>query len=210
MSTPLWILVAVTCGSMFLLVELALPTLGIAGITGTVLVGLGLYGLAHSGENWLPLLGIALATALAALLLTSSTPNPLWLGIALAALVGGGVGFGLLAGDNATVVGAFVSGGLAAVGYPHLHAATRRLVDRPDVVGLGSYLGRTATVTDWSGVRGTVVLDGTRWNARWFDRAVGPFPPVSPGQEVTVRDHDGLELLVGPTDTAAVMQEPHR
>src|SRR5207244_3019242 len=67
-SAP-FIVVALTVSAALLLIEVALPTFGVAGIGGFTLLGVGIVGLAHGDEPWWPLALIAVAVCLWAVLI---------------------------------------------------------------------------------------------------------------------------------------------
>ena len=166
-----------------------------AGIGGFSLLGVGVVGLAHGEEAWWPLVFIAVAVCLWAVLLArGSAPAPAQVSAAgLYAL--GSVGFGAAAGNTAAVaVGSAATIGLAA-GFPVLLRAALRLLERPPHVGMDALDGRTATVVQWDGGRGSVRLDGSLWNA-------AAEVPLLPGDEVVVVGHDRMVLWIIPAPVA--------
>jgi membrane protein implicated in regulation of membrane protease activity len=52
-----------------------------------------------------------------------------------------------------------------------------------------SYVGRTTTVSAWDGTTGTVVLDGSFWNAEGPEGLAGD-------DEVVVSGYEGMRLTV--------------
>jgi membrane-bound serine protease (ClpP class) len=173
----------------------ALPTFGVAGIGGLALLGAGVWGLVLGRQPWWPLVLIAVAVSLwAVLLVRRSARLSAQLGAAgLYAL--GSVGFGAAAGDAATMaVGAAATAGLAAT-FPVLRRAATRLLDEPPQVGMDALTGRAATVVQWDGDRGTVRLDGSLWNAA---AEVALFP----GDDVVVVGHDRMVLWIIPAPVA--------
>jgi len=167
----------------------------VAGIGGFTLLGVGIVGLAHGDEPWWPLALIAVAVCLWAVLIArGSAPASARLTAAgLYAL--GSVGFGAVAGSAAAVaVGAGAAVGLAA-GFPLLLQAAVRLLEQPPHVGMDALAGRTATVVQWDGERGTVRLDGSLWNAT-------AEVPLLPGDEVVVVGHDRMVLWIIPAPVA--------
>jgi membrane-bound serine protease (ClpP class) len=193
-SAP-FIVVALTVAAALLLVEVALPTFGVAGIGGFTLLGVGVVGLAHGDEPWWPLALIAVAVCLWAVLIArGSAPASARLTAAgLYAL--GSVGFGVAAGSAAAVaVGAGATIGLAA-GFPVLLRAAVRLLEQPPHVGMDALAGRSATVVQWDGERGTVRLDGSLWNA-------AAEVVLLPGDEVMVVGHDRMVLWIIPAPVA--------
>jgi membrane protein implicated in regulation of membrane protease activity len=190
-----FIVVDLTLAAALLLVEVALPTFGVAGIGGFGLLGVGVVGLAHGHEPWWPLAFIAVAVCLWAVLLArGSAPAPARVTAAgLYAL--GAVGFGAAAGNTAAVaVGGAATVGLAAA-FPVLLGAAVRLLEQPPHVGMDALGGRRATVVRWDGDRGTIRLDGSLWSA-------AAEVPLLPGDEVVVVGHDRMVLWIIPAPVA--------
>jgi membrane-bound ClpP family serine protease len=169
----------------------------VAGIGGFAMLWVGVDGLSHRDDVWAPLMLIAVAVGLWAVLLVrrSATPAGRLTAAGLYAL--GTIGYGATAGSvGAAAVGALATGGLSAA-FPALLGATRRLLEQPAQVGMEAYDGRTATVVswDWEARRGTVRLDGSLWNAT-------ADVPVRPGEEVLVIGHERMELRIIPAPVA--------
>src|SRR5688572_17162651 len=76
-----------------------------------------------------------------------------------------------------------------ALGFPALFDRAARLYDAPSPVGMESYVGRKAVVSAWEGHTGSVVLDGSFWNAEGPDRFVD-------GDEVVVTGYEGMRFTV--------------
>jgi membrane protein implicated in regulation of membrane protease activity len=173
----------------------ALPTFGVAGIGGFALLGAALYGLAQGDDPWGPLVFIAVAVSLWAVLIARRSAPPV-ARVTASGLYGlGSVGFGLVAGSpGAVAVGAAATAGLTA-GFPVLLRAATRLLERPSPVGMEALEGRAATVVRWDGGRGTVRLDGSLWNA-------GAEVALLPGDEVVVVGHEGMLLWIIPAPVA--------
>ena len=103
LNDPAFVVVSLTLASALLLIEIALPTFGIAGITGT---GLGIGGLivvARQHHPWWPLVLIALAVCLWAVLLVRRAAPPRAQALAVGLYELGGIGYGVLAHDAPTV-----------------------------------------------------------------------------------------------------------
>jgi membrane protein implicated in regulation of membrane protease activity len=193
LNDPSFVVVTLTLASALLLAEIALPTFGIAGITGTVLGAGGLTAAARQDHPWWPLVLIALAVCLwAVMVVRSSAP---FLGQALAAglYALGGIGYGLLAHDTPTVAVAAVAAGGLPAGFPSLLTATKRLLGERPQVGMDALIGRVATVERSDGLAGTVRLDGSLWTA-----TAGSSDLPGPGETVLVAGYDGMILLVTP------------
>src|SRR5581483_10771785 len=153
----------------------------------------GVEGVSERDETWAPLMLIAVAVCLWAVLLVRKTAAPSGLATAAGLYAVGTVGYGA-ATDS---VGAMLVGGLATAGlsaaFPVLLRQTQRLLDRPPQVGMEAFDGRRATVVSWNweANRGTVRLDGSLWNAI-------SDVPVREGDEVLVVGHERMELRVAP------------
>ena len=174
---------------------MALPTFGVAGIGGFSLLGAGIVGLSKGDDPWWPLMLIAVAVWLWAVLIARRSAPPA-ARVAAAGLYGAGaIGFGAGASSpGAVAVGAVATVGLAA-GFPVLLRAATRLLERKPHVGMEALEGRTASVVRWDGDRGTVRLDGSLWNA-------SAEVPLLPGDEVVVVGHDGMVLWIIPAPVA--------
>lgn len=157
----------------------------------------GVDGVSQRDETWAPLMLIAVAVGLWAVLLVRKSTSSTGRLSAAGLYAVGTIGYGAVTGSaGAMAVGAAATGGLSAA-FPLLLRATRRLLERPTLVGMEAYDGRRATVVtwDWEAGRGQVRLDGSLWNAT---AAV----PVRPGDEVLVVGHERMELRVVPAPVA--------
>jgi membrane protein implicated in regulation of membrane protease activity len=110
-------------------------------------------------------------------------------GVAVGIFTAGSLGFGVLAEDPTTIVLALVSAAGLAVGFPFLFDRAARLHDAPSPVGMASYVGRTARVSAWEETAGSVVLDGSFWNAE------GP-ADLAVDDDVVVTGYEGMRLTV--------------
>jgi membrane-bound ClpP family serine protease len=196
-DSPPVIVIAFTLSAALLLIEVALPTFGVAGIGGFAMLWVGVEGVSQRDETWAPLMLIAVAVCLWSVLLVRKTSAPSGLSTAAGLYAVGTVGYGAATGSVAAMaVGAAATAGLSAV-FPVLLRQTQRLLDQPPQVGMEAYEGRRATVVSWDGPanRGTVRLDGSLWNAT-------ANVPVREGDEVTVVGHERMELRIAPTSVA--------
>ncbi|MGH9021493.1 MAG: NfeD family protein [Acidimicrobiia bacterium] len=195
LDAPAFVIVALTLASALLLVEAALPTFGLAGLSGLALGVGGLVAVGRQGEAWWPLAFLAFAVCLwAVLLVRRSAPRRSQLA-ASGLYVMGGVGYGIGARDPAAIaVAAIATLGLSA-GFPPLFAATSRLLDGPAQMGMEALIGRLAMVERSEGTKGTVRLDGSLWTAT-ADPGFVSIP--QPGAAVTVTGSEGMVLRVGP------------
>ena len=161
------------------------------------MLGLGIRGVSMRDETWAPLMLIAVAVCLWAVLLVRRTGSATGLATAAVLYAVGTIGYGLVTGSaGAMGVGAMATAGLSA-GFPVLLRQTRRLLDQPPQVGMEAFEGRKAIVAswDWEANRGTVRLDGSLWNAT-------ADVPVQEGDEVLVVGHDRMELRIIPAPVA--------
>jgi len=181
-----------------LLIEVALPTFGIAGIGGFAMLWVAVDGISQRDEIWAPVMLIAVAVCLWAVLLVRKTASPSGLATAAGLYALGTVGYGAATGSvGAMGVGVVATAGLSA-GFPVLLRQIRRLLDdQPAQVGMEALEGRKATVVswDWEANRGTVRLDGSLWNAT-------ADVPVRDGDEVLIIGHERLELRIIPAPVA--------
>ena len=174
---------------------MALPTFGVAGIGGFALLGAGAVGLSHGDDPWWPLVFIAVAVCLWAVLIARRAAPPAAQVTAAGLYALGSIGFGAAAGSpGAVAVGGAATVGLAA-GFPLLLEAATRLLERRPHVGMEALEGRAATVVRWDGERGTVRLDGSLWNA-------SAEVALLPGDEVVVVGHEGMVLWIIPAPVA--------
>jgi membrane-bound ClpP family serine protease len=165
LDAPAVILLALCLGAAFLLIELALPTMGVAGSIAALLGIAGVVAIDRQDAQWWPLLGPAFGVVLAEVLI-ARRERSMWVeALGVAVFGAGAVGFGLLADSIGTAAfGLALTVGLAAA-FPMLHRAATRLLDRPDRVGMASLVGEHGRVVRWDGRAGTVELQGSLWNA---------------------------------------------
>ena len=157
----------------------------------------GVEGVSQRDETWAPLMLIAVAVCLWAVLLVRKSAAPSGLFTAAGLYAVGTIGYGAVTRSvGAVFVGAAATAGLWAV-FPLLLRQTHRLMDQPPQVGMEAFEGRRATVVswDWEANRGTVRLDGSLWNAI-------ANVPVREGDEVLVVGHERMELRIAPTSVA--------
>jgi membrane-bound ClpP family serine protease len=189
LDEPAIVLVLLSLAAILFVVEVALPTFGVAGSTSLVFVVGAVLGLGRPDVDWWPLLGPLGAVALWAVMVarrSRSVPEQ----VAAAVLfIGGGVAFGIVADDAATVAVAIVVGIVKALSFPRLHTAASTLLNRPAQVGMESLVGSTGEVVRWDGEAGTVRISGSLWNA-----AADARPAV--GDLVEVVGYSGMTVLV--------------
>lgn len=183
------VLVALTLSAALLLVEVALPTFGVAGLTSFFLAAVALTGAADRGTAWWPLLLVGAAVSVWAVLLAGQWSSPAYQIAAASLFAAGSVGYALLARDAAAVaLAAAGSVGLPGT-YRPLFRAAGRLRDMPPQLGMDALVGRGGTVTRWDNTSGTVRVDGSLWNASGSG-------PLQPGAEIVVVGHSGMTVDV--------------
>lgn len=197
LDQPAAVLVMLTLAAFLLVVEAALPTVGIAGTLGLVLSVGAIVGVDRQDATWWPLLGPAVAVV-AWCVMVARRERPVAGQVAAAVLFGGGsITFGVMADSTVTAV----VGGLAAVvlaaDFPWLHGAAQRLLERPTQVGMDSMLGASVEVVHWDGLTGTVRVHGSLWNAT-------SARPLAPGDRAAVVAFAGTTLEVGPPSAVSI------
>lgn len=188
-DAPAVVLVALTLAAALFLVEAALPTFGVAGLSGLVLLTVGLLAADDQGRPWWPLLFVAGAVCLWAVLLMTRSSAPTGQATAASLFAIGSLSYGVLAGDPTTIVLAVVGSVALPFGFGPLLGATTRLLDLPAQTGMAALVGRGGTVVDWSGRSGTVRVDGSLWDARCPTELVT-------GAEVVVTGHEEMTVNV--------------
>lgn len=185
------VLLALTLACALLVVELALPTSGIAGGAAVVLGAVGVVSLVEHDHRWWPLLLVGLAHGTWAGILLAWVPSRLGQVLAATAFAAGGSAYGILADDPAAVALAVGGAVLLALGFRPLQRAATTLLTLAPQHGMESLLDRRATVVRWAGRSGTVRLDGSLWSATSAE-------PLEPGTDVVVVDTVGMTVDVAP------------
>src|SRR5690349_1249085 len=162
---PAVVLLAVVLATVLVVGEFALPTLGIAGTAAAGLIVLAGYGISQNDLEWWPLSLSVIAIVLWCVMIARRQTSVVQQAVAVGTFTAGSLGFGVVEEDVTTIVLALLSAAGLAVGFPYLFDRAARLHDAPSSVGMGSYVGRTAKVSAWEGTIGSVVLDGSFWNA---------------------------------------------
>jgi len=197
------LLVAVTIATLAVIVEIALPTLGLAGAIALAASVLAIAGIGEQDATWWPLLGPVLAMIVWVAMIAMRRRTPVGELAAAAAFAAGGLGFAIANEDLASLLVTAAATALMALGFPRVHDAAVRLMQRPSDVGMEAFVGRFAVVDRWQGTAGVVVLDGTRWTAA----AALPLP-LAAGQVVTIVGTHGSTLAVADTSTAGQWPAP--
>jgi membrane-bound ClpP family serine protease len=165
LDEPAVVLLLLALAAALFVVEVALPTAGLAGTLAIVLAVTAVIAIDRQGAEWWPLLGPMIAVLLWVVMIARrSRTRPLE--IAAAVLFGAGsIAFGLLADSPGTAaIGALTAVALGAA-FPRLHDAACRLLEGPSKVGMDSLVGAHGVVAAWDGRAGTVIVQGSRWNA---------------------------------------------
>ena len=183
------VLLAVTLAAVLLVGEFALPTLGIAGTLAAGLIVLAAVGISEADLEWWPLSLTVVAVVLWCVMIARRQTSVVQQGVAVGIFTAGSLGFGVVEEDPTTIVLALVSAAGLAIGFPFLFDRAARLHDAPSPVGMASYVGRTAKVSAWEGTTGSVVLDGSFWNAE------GP-AGLAVDDEVDVTGFEAMRLTV--------------
>lgn len=188
-NEPAVVLICVVLASALFVTEMALPTLGLAGLTGATLVVIAAVGIEDADLEWWPLSLAAVSVGLWCVMIARRKTSTVQQGIAVGLFTAGALTFGILAEDVTTIVLALASAVGLAVGFPFLWERAARLLDAPSDVGMESLVGKTAVVTAWAGGSGKVMLQGSLWNA-------GGVEGLHEGDEVVVDDFEGMSFKV--------------
>ena len=183
------VLLAVVLATVLVVGEFALPTLGVAGTAAAGLIVLAAVGINEADLEWWPLSLSIIAIVLWCVMIARRQTSVVQQGVAVGIFTAGSLGFGVVEEDPTTIVLALVSAAGLAIGFPYLFDRAARLHDAPSSVGMGSYVGRTAKVSAWEGTTGSVVLDGSFWNAE------GP-AGLAVDDDVDVTGFEGMRLTV--------------
>lgn len=165
-DAPALVLVAFTLAAILFLIEVALPTFGVAGLSALALATLGFAAAAEHDQAWWPLLLATAGVCLWAFLLFARRTTVLAQLAAAGMFVVGGASYGVLADDPITVALAIAGAAALFFSFRPLLGRTTRLHDMPAQLGMDALVGRAAVVAKWEGNAGSVQLDGSRWNAR--------------------------------------------
>jgi membrane-bound ClpP family serine protease len=191
LDQPAVVILAAAASAVFLLLEVALPTVGLAGTAGLALAALAAWGVEQQDAEWWPLLGVVAAVVLWGVLIAAHRRSIQPHIVAVVLFLAGGLGYALATDDWAGAATAVVATAVLASVFPLISRGAERLVGAPPAVGLESYVGTVAKVTEWDGGSGRIMLAGTLWSA------TGP-AALSPGDEVVVVEASGFSLRVEP------------
>jgi membrane-bound serine protease (ClpP class) len=192
LDEPAVVLVLLSLAAVLFVVEVALPTLGVAGTLSLLLGTAAAVGLAHQDADWWPLLGPVAAVVLWAVMIARRSRTIAEQATAVSLFTGGGVLFGVAEHDLTTVFVAVLGGVIVAVDFRYLHDRALRLLQQPPQVGMEALVGRTAEVVRWDDEARTVRIGGSLWNAAGAETLIG----LRPGLEVEVIGTAGMTVTV--------------
>jgi membrane-bound ClpP family serine protease len=193
LDEPSVVLICVTIAALLLIVEVALPTVGIAGTLALVAGGIAVAGIVHQDATWWPLLGPAFAIGAWVVMIARQRRSPVGEAVAAIAFALGGAGFAIANDDTMSMVVTAIVTPLLAYGFPRLHQAATKLAQRPALTGMEALVGQTASVDRWDRTTGVVMIDGSRWNA-----AAAHVLDLAPGDPVTVVGFHGTTVEIWP------------
>ncbi|SRR6266542_1937368 len=197
-DAPALVLVALTLAALLFLIEVALPTFGLAGLSALGLGVLAVVMLAEQDESWWPLVLCVLSVCVWAMLLATKRPGLLGSLVAAKLFALGSITYGIVNHDALSIVVGVAAAVALAAGFPRLMRATTHLLEGPPHVGMDAFVGRTARVVRWESQEGTVRLEGALWNAR-------SAAPLHEGDEVTIAGYEGMTLDITPASAAVPM-----
>ncbi len=191
-SAPWLAVVLLSFAAALAVLEAAVPGFGLAGGAAAICVVVAGVVVAEADVPWWPLLLLGTAIVVWTLMVWwQRAPVAAQAGAAGLAAAGG-VGFGVLAHDAASIALGVVGPLGLAVGFPVLHGWARRLAERQPSTGMEALVGRTAVVEQVPpGDRLAVRLDGSLWT-------IVPRVPVGVGVTVSVTGWQGMMLVVEP------------
>ncbi|MDQ3600033.1 MAG: hypothetical protein M3408_02020, partial [Actinomycetota bacterium] len=131
LDEPSVVLVCVAVGALLLIVEVAVPTIGVAGTLALLCGGLAVAGIVEQDATWWPLLVSALAVAMWSAMIVRQRRSAALEMLAAGAFAVGGALFAIVNDDVMSMVVTAVGTPLLAFGFPRLHDAATRLVRRP-------------------------------------------------------------------------------
>lgn len=193
LDEPSVVLVCLTFAAVLFIIEVALPTVGIAGMLGLAALVVVVVAVVDGDLTWWPLIGPALGVTTWALLIVAQRRSTAAELFAAAVFALGGAAFAVVNDDAASMVVTVLGTAALAAGFPRLHDAATRLARRPVQVGMEALVGGVAIVDRWERRSGVVLLEGSRWNAS-ATQAI----ELAPGDPVTVVGFHGNTIDVWP------------
>lgn len=194
LDAPAVVLLAFSLAAALIVVETALPTMGVAGALAIVFSVVGVVGVNNQDAEWWPLAGCAVAVVLwIALIAYRKRSVPLEV-LAAGLFAAGALGFGVAEDSVGTGLLGVAKACVLLVAFPYIHAAAVRLVSQPAKTGMDALVGVVGVVTAWDGRAGSVRVQGSLWNATAGDAA----PPFAIGDEIDVVGFSGMTVQVAP------------
>ncbi len=126
LEEPAVILALVTLAAGLAVVEVALPTLGVAGVTATVSVLLAGIGIDRTDATWWPLVGAAVAVVVWMALIVARRRSRAAEAVAITAYAAGSFGFAAANSDGPAYAVAAACTLALAVAFPPLHRGATR------------------------------------------------------------------------------------
>lgn len=200
LAEPVVTYLALMVAAALFLIEVALPTFGIAGGLSIVLAIVGAIGIAQQDNPWWPVLLISAVGVAIWAVLVARHKAPVGGQVAAAVcFAAGSVGFAISSDDVTTLVVAVAASIAAPILFPPLAKATTKLMNEPPTTGMTSLVGRQGEVVRWKAGGGTIRLDGSFWRA--VDLVEPALPPHA-GETVQVVGFEGSTLHVSRPATA--------
>jgi membrane-bound ClpP family serine protease len=191
LDEPTVVLVVLSLAAALFVIEVALPTAGVAGSLALVFGVVAAAAVVRQDAVWWPLVGPKAAVVLWAVMIARRQRSPALEAAAVVLFAGGALAFGLLADSaGASILGVALGLALGA-GFPRLHERARALLEQPPRTGMEAVIGQGAEVVRWKGTAGTVRLAGSLWNA------TSP-APLKVGEAVSITAYSGSTLAVEP------------
>jgi membrane-bound serine protease (ClpP class) len=190
---PSVVLVCVTIAAVLLIIEVALPTLGVAGTLALVAGAVAVVAIVREDLTWWPLLGTGFAIGTWIVMIARQRRSTIGEAIALVAFALGGAGFAIANDDTMSMIVTAIVTPILAYGFPRIHEAATKLVQRPALTGMEALVGQTASVDRWDRTTGVVMIEGSRWNA-----ATTHVLDLAPGDVVTVVGYHGTTVEIWP------------
>jgi membrane protein implicated in regulation of membrane protease activity len=201
LDQPVLVYLSIALATALVLIELALPTFGLAGFTALGLSVFAVAGINEQQIEWWPMIFVAVALGLWSVMIASRTRSIRDQALAAGFFAGGSLGFAAAASDPATWAVAAVACVGLPVGFPRLYTSTVELMERPSDVGMDGFVGRVAPVTRWADTAGAIEIDGSFWNA------TGP-EGLTPGELVEVTGFHRMTFTVERAVTGSTDPRP--
>ncbi|MCC6606117.1 MAG: nodulation protein NfeD [Anaerolineae bacterium] len=208
LTNPVLVSILMAIGVQAIIIEISNPGGWVAGFIGVLFLGIGLYGLGQLPVNWLGMGLIIVAFVLLALETTTPTNGALAITGTITLIAGllvlfnsGTPEFVRLSIPAAIAIALFTAGFFLAI-----VAFAVRAQRKPPITGSQGMVGQIGTARDafdpdGTLYRGTIMLKGEIWQAVASQ-------PIHFGDEVRVRQMQGMKLQVEPLAETAVLESP--